>query len=128
MSWCGFADSRHITVQGAYHEGLLAQREHAAVVTESILQVVTAVRVGTPLPSAGSATSTHKLRPPGYSCARRITMRRCGSSPIDCVATPATPRSARCTQRRSRAGIGSSWSMVPDSMTFSAARWAISVS
>ena len=41
---------------------------------------------------------------------------------------PGTPRSARWIQRRSSAGIGSSWSMVPDSITFSAARWASSVS
>jgi hypothetical protein len=50
------SDSRHITVQGAYHEGLLAQQEHARVVTESILQVVGAVRLGKPL-NGDSATS-----------------------------------------------------------------------
>jgi pimeloyl-ACP methyl ester carboxylesterase len=43
--------SRHITVEGAYHEGLLAQRDHARVVTESILEVVEAVRSGQPLAS-----------------------------------------------------------------------------
>jgi hypothetical protein len=35
-----------VTVQGAYHEGLLAQRDHARVVTDSILRVVDAVRTG----------------------------------------------------------------------------------
>jgi pimeloyl-ACP methyl ester carboxylesterase len=43
------SQSRHITVQGAYHEGLLAQRDSARVVTESILRVVEAVRSGRPL-------------------------------------------------------------------------------
>jgi pimeloyl-ACP methyl ester carboxylesterase len=38
--------SLHVVVDGAYHEGLLAQRDHARVVTERILQVVTAVRTG----------------------------------------------------------------------------------
>jgi pimeloyl-ACP methyl ester carboxylesterase len=38
--------SQHVTVQGAYHEGLLAQRDHARVVTDSILRVVDAVRTG----------------------------------------------------------------------------------
>jgi pimeloyl-ACP methyl ester carboxylesterase len=42
-------DSRHVTVEGAYHEGLLSQRGHARVVSESILQVVNAVRAGQPL-------------------------------------------------------------------------------
>jgi pimeloyl-ACP methyl ester carboxylesterase len=40
------SQSRHITVQGAYHEGLLAQRDSARVVMESILRVVEAVRSG----------------------------------------------------------------------------------
>jgi pimeloyl-ACP methyl ester carboxylesterase len=43
------SQSRHITVEGAYHEGLLAQRDSARVVTESILRVVEAVRSGRPL-------------------------------------------------------------------------------
>jgi pimeloyl-ACP methyl ester carboxylesterase len=41
--------SQHVTVQGAYHEGLLARRDHARVVTECILRVVDAVRTGRPL-------------------------------------------------------------------------------
>jgi pimeloyl-ACP methyl ester carboxylesterase len=40
------SQSRHITVEGAYHEGLLARPEHARVVTESILRVVEATRAG----------------------------------------------------------------------------------
>lgn len=40
-------NSEHITVQGAYHEGLVSQAQHARVVTESILRVVEAVREGT---------------------------------------------------------------------------------
>jgi pimeloyl-ACP methyl ester carboxylesterase len=40
------SQSSHITVEGAYHEGLLSQRESARVVTDSILQVVEAVRSG----------------------------------------------------------------------------------
>ena len=43
------SDSRHVTVQGAYHEGLLSRAEHARVVTKSILLVVEAVRTSTPL-------------------------------------------------------------------------------
>jgi hypothetical protein len=43
------SQSRHITVEGAYHEGLLSQRGHALLVTESILRVVEAVRSGRPL-------------------------------------------------------------------------------
>lgn len=43
------SQSRHVTVQGAYHEGLLAQRDTARVVTESILRVVEAARTGRPL-------------------------------------------------------------------------------
>jgi pimeloyl-ACP methyl ester carboxylesterase len=43
------SQSRHITVEGAYHEGLLAQRDSARVVTESILRIVEAVRSGRPL-------------------------------------------------------------------------------
>jgi pimeloyl-ACP methyl ester carboxylesterase len=43
------SNSQHITVQGAYHEGLISQREHAKVVTDSILRVVQAVREGTRL-------------------------------------------------------------------------------
>jgi pimeloyl-ACP methyl ester carboxylesterase len=43
------SQSRHITVEGAYHEGLLAQQADARVVTDSILRVVDAVRTGQPL-------------------------------------------------------------------------------
>jgi pimeloyl-ACP methyl ester carboxylesterase len=43
------SQSRHITVEGAYHEGLLAQRGDARAVTDAILRVVEAVRTGTPL-------------------------------------------------------------------------------
>lgn len=47
--------SRHITVEGAYHEGLLARRDHARVVSESILQVVESARSGRRLtPDLGS--------------------------------------------------------------------------
>lgn len=42
-------NSDHITVQGAYHEGLVAQEKHARVVTDAILRVVEAVRKGTPI-------------------------------------------------------------------------------
>jgi pimeloyl-ACP methyl ester carboxylesterase len=42
------SNSEHITVQGAYHEGLVAQEKHARVVTDAILRVVEAVRKGTP--------------------------------------------------------------------------------
>lgn len=38
--------SRHITVEGAYHEGLLSQPDHAKIVTASIIDVVEAVRFG----------------------------------------------------------------------------------
>ena len=48
------SNSQHITVEGAYHEGLLAQPEHARVVTESILRVVEAVRSGRPLTAAST--------------------------------------------------------------------------
>jgi pimeloyl-ACP methyl ester carboxylesterase len=40
------SQSRHITVDGAYHEGLLSRQEHAQIVTDAILQVVRAVRSG----------------------------------------------------------------------------------
>jgi hypothetical protein len=43
------SQDRHITVEGAYHEGLLVQRDRARVVTESILRIVEAVRSGRPL-------------------------------------------------------------------------------
>jgi pimeloyl-ACP methyl ester carboxylesterase len=39
--------SKHITVQGAYHEGLVAQEKHARIVTDAICCVVEAVRKGT---------------------------------------------------------------------------------
>ena len=48
------SDSQHVTVDGAYHEGLLAQPEHARVVTESILRIVEAVRSGRPLTAAST--------------------------------------------------------------------------
>ncbi len=48
--------SRHVTVQGAYHEGLLANQEHARIVAQSIIEVLEAVRTGTPLsPAVGAA-------------------------------------------------------------------------
>ena len=50
------------------------------------------------------------------------TTRRLGSSPIDWVATLGWSRSVRWTQRRSRAGIGSSCSILPVSTTRAAAR------
>ena len=56
----------------------------------------------------------------------RTTIRRFGSSPIDWVTTSGLSRRAMWIQRRSRAGIGSSWSILPVSTTRSAARWAIS--
>ena len=40
------SQSMHITVQGAYHEGLLTQRDAAGVVSKSILRVVEAARSG----------------------------------------------------------------------------------
>ena len=43
------SQGRHITVDGAYHEGLLSQRDAAGVVTASILRVVEAVRTGVPM-------------------------------------------------------------------------------
>ena len=54
------------------------------------------------------------------------TIRRFGSSPMDCVETSGLPLSARWIQRRSSAGIGSSWSILPVSTTRVAARSAIS--
>ena len=42
-------NSEHITVQGAYHEGLVSQEKHARVVTESILRVIEAARTGVSL-------------------------------------------------------------------------------
>ena len=42
-------NSQHLTVQGAYHEGLVAQPEHAQVVTDAILRVVQAARTGAAL-------------------------------------------------------------------------------
>lgn len=42
-------NSRHVTVQGATHEGLVSQREYAQAVTDAILQVVEAARTGEPL-------------------------------------------------------------------------------
>ncbi len=43
------SQGRHITVDGAYHEGLLTRQDHARVVTESIHRVVEAARTGRPL-------------------------------------------------------------------------------
>lgn len=40
-------NSEHITVQGAYHEGLVAQEKHAQAVTDAILRVVQVVHNGT---------------------------------------------------------------------------------
>ena len=42
-------DSRHRIVEGAYHEGLLANQDHARIVTESIIEVVEAARTRTRL-------------------------------------------------------------------------------
>jgi pimeloyl-ACP methyl ester carboxylesterase len=60
------SQSKHITVEGAYHEGLLAQAESARVVTQSIREVVEAARTGRPLAPTGvpvaSAGSTHDGR------------------------------------------------------------------
>lgn len=39
-------NTKHITVQGAYHEGLVAHQEHAQYVTAAILEVMTAVTTG----------------------------------------------------------------------------------
>jgi len=47
------SNSQHITVQGAYHEGLLSQREYARFVTEAILHVVETLRAGKPLAQQG---------------------------------------------------------------------------
>jgi pimeloyl-ACP methyl ester carboxylesterase len=44
---------RHRTVQGAYHEGLLAHPDHARIVSESILEVLEAARTGTGLAPGG---------------------------------------------------------------------------
>jgi hypothetical protein len=41
----------HLTVQGATHENLVAQREHALIVVEAILQVLDAALTGKPLAS-----------------------------------------------------------------------------
>lgn len=46
-------NSEHITVQGAYHEGLVSQEKYARVVTDAIRRVVEAARTGAPL--AGEA-------------------------------------------------------------------------
>jgi pimeloyl-ACP methyl ester carboxylesterase len=45
------SNSKHITVDGAYHEGLLSREPFARVVTESIVEVVNAIRSGQPLTS-----------------------------------------------------------------------------
>ena len=48
------SNSRHVTVQGAYHEGLLSRDEHARIVTRSILDVVEAVRTKGSLEGSGA--------------------------------------------------------------------------
>ena len=53
-------DSQHITVQGAYHEGLIAQEKYACVVTAAILRVVDAARTGEPVAQTGEVD----LHPP----------------------------------------------------------------
>ncbi|MBI1256447.1 MAG: alpha/beta fold hydrolase [Chloroflexi bacterium] len=40
---------QHITVQGAYHEGLISQEKYAYIVTDAILRMVEAARTGMPL-------------------------------------------------------------------------------
>jgi pimeloyl-ACP methyl ester carboxylesterase len=47
-------NNRHITVQGAYHEGLVSRQEFARTVTDAILEVVEAVRTGRPLAGSGA--------------------------------------------------------------------------
>lgn len=42
-------NSKHITVQGAYHEGLVAQEKHARIITDAILRVVEQVHTDTPM-------------------------------------------------------------------------------
>src|SRR2546423_2034871 len=64
------------------------------------------------------------IRPDGQGCRRRTTIRRFGSSPMDCVTTSGFSRRAMWTQRRSSAGMGSSWSILPVSRTPPAARVA----
>jgi pimeloyl-ACP methyl ester carboxylesterase len=75
-------NSRHVTVEGADHEGLLSRAEHAAVVTEAILDVVEAVRTGHRLArpaavpvgpgrSAGAATTTASSEPDASARASR---------------------------------------------------------
>ena len=48
LGGAGFSH-RHVTVQGAYHEALLANEGYARVVTESILDVLHAASSGLPL-------------------------------------------------------------------------------
>jgi len=49
--------SRHVTVEGAYHEGLVSRPDHARIVTESILDVVRAVRSGERLGPSSPASA-----------------------------------------------------------------------
>jgi hypothetical protein len=42
-------NNRHITVEGATHEGLVSQAQNARVVTDAIISVVEAAREGSPL-------------------------------------------------------------------------------
>jgi hypothetical protein len=44
------SNSLHLTVEGATHEGLVAERENAMVVVEVIRQVLEAAQTGRPLP------------------------------------------------------------------------------
>ena len=48
-------NSRHVTVRGAYHEGLLSRPEHARVVVDAIQLVLDAARTGAPLPQVSDA-------------------------------------------------------------------------
>jgi pimeloyl-ACP methyl ester carboxylesterase len=43
------SNSLHLTVEGATHEGLVAERDHAMVVVDAILKVKEAVETGKPL-------------------------------------------------------------------------------
>jgi pimeloyl-ACP methyl ester carboxylesterase len=45
------SNSLHRTVEGATHENLVSQREHALIVVDTILQVMDAAQTGTPLTS-----------------------------------------------------------------------------
>lgn len=49
------SNSAHYTVEGATHEGLVAKREHATVVAETIRQVLESARTGKPLAEISQA-------------------------------------------------------------------------